>query len=91
MLIRSVRPLIGRQHALGHDVIDTDHRTIANWWLRTVRCEPMQFAFFIARLKKLMRQHFDHEAVLMEEAGSRMCECHRSIRCCLPYAIGRAR
>lgn len=36
----------------------------------------MQFAFFIARLKKLMRRHFDHEAMLMEEAGGRMCECH---------------
>ena len=23
-----------------------------------------------------MRDHFDHEARLMEEAGGRMCECH---------------
>ncbi len=75
-VIRSVRPLIGRQHVLGHDAIDTDHLVIADWWLRTVKCEPIQFAFFTARLKKLMRAHFDHEAVLIEEAGGRMCECH---------------
>ncbi len=75
-LIRSARPLIGRQHVLGHDVIDSDHLAIADWWLQTVSCEPVQFAFFVARQKKLMRAHFDHEAVLMEEAGGRMCPCH---------------
>ena len=74
--IRSVRPLIGRQHFLGHEVIDSDHVAIADWWLQTVNCEPVQFAFFLARLKKLMRTHFDHEAELMEQAGGRMCPCH---------------
>lgn len=68
--------MIGRQYTLGHDVIDTDHFAIADWWLRTVTCESIQFAFFMARLKKLMRTHFDHEALLMREAGSQMCECH---------------
>jgi len=76
LAVRAIRPLIGRRHALGHDVIDTDHFAIANWWLRTVECEPIQFAFFVARLKKLMRSHFDHEALLMQEAGGRMCDCH---------------
>lgn len=75
-MIRGIRPLIGRQHTLGHDVIDSDHQAIADWWLQTVTCEPIQFAFFMARLKKLMSTHFDHEAALMEEAGGRMCECH---------------
>ena len=70
-------PLLGRQHTLGHEVIDADHRAIADWWLRAVNCEPIQLAFFVARLKKLMRDHFDHEAVLMEWAGGRLCECHR--------------
>jgi len=74
---RSARPLIGRQHTLGHAVIDTDHREIADWWHRAVNCEPIQFSFFVARLKKLMRDHFDHEAALMEWAGGRLCECHR--------------
>ncbi len=76
MVMRIIRPLIGRQQRLGHERIDADHLAIADWWLRTVKCEPIQFAFFMARLKKLMRQHFDHEAALMEEAGGRMCECH---------------
>jgi hemerythrin len=77
LIIRNDRPLIGRQHLLGHDVIDTDHLAIADWWLQTVRCEPVQFPFFLARLKKLMRTHFDHEVTLMEEAGGQMCACHR--------------
>ena len=32
---------------------------------------------FIARLKKLMRMHFEREARLMLEAGGEMCACHR--------------
>ena len=76
MIIRNICPLIGRQYALGHDVIDSDHFAIADWWQRTVTCEPIQFTFFVARLKKLMRTHFDHEASLMQQAGGQMCECH---------------
>jgi hemerythrin len=76
-IIRPVRPLLGRQHALGHGVIDSDHLAIADWWQQTVRCQPIQFAFFIARLKKLMRIHFEHEAQLMQNAGGEMCACHR--------------
>ncbi len=29
MVTRGVRPLIGRLHLLGHDMIDTDHMAIA--------------------------------------------------------------
>lgn len=76
-IIRPVRPLLGRQHALGHGVIDSDHLAIADWWQQTVGCEPIQFAFFIARLKKLMRTHFEQEARLIREAGGEMCACHR--------------
>jgi hemerythrin len=71
-----VRPLVGRQQTLGHQAIDSDHMAIGDWWLRTIRCEPVQFAFFLARLKKLMGTHFDHEAALLQEAGGRMCACH---------------
>lgn len=72
-----IRPMIGQRHTLNHEVIDTDHMAIANWWLRAVQCEPMQSTFFIARLKKLMREHFSHEALLMERSGGRLCECHQ--------------
>jgi len=72
-----IRPLIGQRHTLGHQVIDSDHMAIADWWQRAVKCEQVQSTFFIARLKKLMREHFDHEALLMEQAGGRLCECHR--------------
>jgi hemerythrin len=63
--------------ALGHAAIDSDHSAIADQWLRTASCEPFQFEFFVARLKSLMRKHFEHEAALMERAGSSLCRCHR--------------
>jgi hemerythrin len=63
--------------ALGHAAIDSDHSAIADQWLRTASCEPIQFPFFAARLKSLMKKHFDHEAALMERAGGRLCQCHR--------------
>jgi hemerythrin len=71
------RQLIGRQHTLGHQLIDTDHMAIAHWWQRVVECDPVESTFFIARLKKLMRDHFDHEAFLMAQSGGRLCECHQ--------------
>jgi hemerythrin len=77
MLARPLRPLIGRQHALGHEVIDLDHKAIADWWFRVAGCEQIQFPFFLARLKKLLSSHFDHEAALMQQAGGALCPCHR--------------
>lgn len=74
---RIIRPLIDERHMLGHDVIDGDHMAIADGWLRAVNCEPIQFPFLIARLKKLMRSHFDHEAALMFSSGGMLCKCHR--------------
>src|SRR5262249_13982438 len=87
---RSVRPLIGPRYMLGHDVIDSDHKAIADWWLRTVNCEAIQFSFFVARLKKLMRDHFDHETILIEWAGGRLCECHRREHQMLLHLCDRA-
>jgi len=78
MLTRPLRPLIGRQHALGHEVIDLDHKAIADWWLRAVNCEQIQFPFSLARLKRLLRSHFDHEAALVQQAGGVLCARHRS-------------
>jgi hemerythrin len=70
-------PRMGRLPALGHDAIDSDHSAIANQWARAANCEPIEFPFLIARLKKLMINHFDHEAALMEGAGGNLCRCHR--------------
>jgi hemerythrin len=69
--------LIARNHRLGHDAIDRDHAAIADWWSQAVSCEQIQAAFFIARLKKLMREHFEREAMLIERAGGRLCDCHK--------------
>jgi len=73
---RMIVPLIGRQHALGHAAIDSGHRAIADGWARAAHCEPIQFPFFLARLKKLMRSHFDDEARLIQMAGGTLCRCH---------------
>jgi len=77
MVVGPVRSFITRRDMLGHSVIDCDHHAIADGWYRAVNCEPIQFPFLIARLKKLMRVHFDHEAALMHSAGGGLCDCHR--------------
>ena len=71
-----VRPLIGKQHVLGHDAIDLDHKAIADCWHKAVQCQEIEFPLLIARLKKRMRNHFDHEAVLMRRSGGALCDCH---------------
>ncbi len=76
MAQRSLRPLLAKVHELGHREIDLDHRTVAECWDRAVNCAPIQFPFFVARLKKAMRDHFDREAALLARAGGRMWECH---------------
>jgi hypothetical protein len=44
--------IIAAQQPVGHELIDGEHVVLAEWWLRTVKSEPLQFAFFVARLKK---------------------------------------
>lgn len=78
MIASAFPPLIGPKHALGHAQIDADHSAIADAWLRAVSCEPIQFPFLIARLRKLMQTHFDNEARLMQSAGGTLCACHRN-------------
>jgi hypothetical protein len=72
-----IPPLLGERHLLGHEWIDRDLRAIADGWLNAVTCQPIQFPFLIARMKKLMRLHFDHEEMLMRASGGALCECHR--------------
>jgi hemerythrin len=71
------RPLIGKKHALGHAQIDNDHFAIADWWMKSVLCEPVALPFHIAGIRKVMRQHFSREAALVEAAGTPFCYCHR--------------
>jgi hypothetical protein len=73
-----IRPLISERHLLGHEWIDRDLRAIADGWLSAVTCEPIQFQFFIARMKKLMSMHFEREASLMRSSGGMLCECHHN-------------
>jgi hemerythrin len=71
------KKLIGGRHVLGHAEIDTDHFAIADCWLQATQCEPIVLPFQIARLRKLMRNHFDREASLVEATGTAFCRCHR--------------
>jgi hypothetical protein len=53
-------PGAGRVPLLGNADIDSDHLAITEQLRKTIGCAPIQFPYFIARLKKLLRGHFDH-------------------------------
>lgn len=74
----STAPLIGKRHLLSHDLIDTDHLAIANWWMRMTQCTQVALPFHIAGLRKAMRDHFGREAALVEATGTAFCSCHRN-------------
>ncbi|MCC7347500.1 MAG: hypothetical protein IT538_08890 [Variibacter sp.] len=69
--------LIQARHALGHAEIDADHFAIADCWRQTLQCKPIAMPFQIARLRKLMRNHFMREATLVEATGTTFCACHQ--------------
>jgi hemerythrin len=73
---RISRTLIGPSHALGHAEIDSDHFAIADYWLQLTQCEPIAVSFHIARLRKRMRSHFNHEAALVEAIGAPFPHAH---------------
>ena len=72
------RPLIGTRDALGHAEIDAEHAAIGEAWLAAMHCRMVALPFHVARLAKVMRQHFDHEARLVEAAGTPFCWCHHN-------------
>lgn len=74
-----IRPLSRklRTELLGHDDIDADHVEISDCWFQAVNCQPIQFPFLIARMKKLMVNHFAREDAIMSQAASALCSCHR--------------
>ncbi len=76
--LSTVRPLINTQHSLGHDVIDNEHALIGDYWLKTVNCGRLEMPLHLARLKKAMARHFEHEAELMSATGRGLCLRHRA-------------
>lgn len=74
----SQQTLIGGSHALGHPQIDSEHFAIADCWSQAIRSTPVGLPLTIARLRKVMGRHFEHEAVLIETAGVPFCGCHRT-------------
>lgn len=73
---RRPRKTMIRPIPLGHSVIDADHFELSRRWSQVVGATPLQFPFFLARLRKLMRDHFAREASIMRQYNSRLCECH---------------
>jgi hemerythrin len=71
-------PLIDRRHMLGHDVIDSEHAAISNCWFYAVNCPPIEFPLRLARLKKLMAMHFEHESALLAQSGYALCRYHHN-------------
>ena len=72
------RPLISRRDTLGHQDIDADHVAISDAWLAAMRCAAISLPFHVARLAKVMREHFDREIRLVEAAGVQCCWCHQN-------------
>jgi hemerythrin len=73
----TARPLIGARHALGHAAIDVDHFAIADGWMKAMQSATIALPLHLARLRKLMRDHFMREAALVEAAGVSFCYRHR--------------
>jgi hemerythrin len=71
-------PLVDHRHLLGHPFIDTEHAAIGELWLRAVSCDRREFPLHLARLKKAMERHFEHEADLLAEVGRGLCASHRA-------------
>lgn len=69
--------LIGHQHTLGEAVIDAGYRSVAACWTQAVTCPQLQFPFQIFRLRKLLSVLHEGEQALIEDAGVRLCSCHR--------------
>jgi hemerythrin len=70
--------LIRSRDALGHKEIDADHIAISEAWLAAMRCRAVALPFHVARLIKIMRDHFDREMRLVEAAGVPCCWCHHN-------------
>ena len=66
-----------RTERLGHDAIDADHVEISDYWFQAVNCQPIQFPFLIARMKKSMINHFAREDAIMARVDAALCSCHR--------------
>ena len=73
---RITQPLIDRRHRLGHDAIDSDHAALSACWVDAVNCRPIEFPLRLARLKKLMARHFEHESALLVQKGQALCRYH---------------
>jgi len=65
-----------RHVALGHSVLDRDHLELSRSWSEVASASPLQFPFFLARFRKLMRNHFEREARIMTDHRTTLCECH---------------
>ena len=74
----TAHPLVDRRHRLGRDVIDSELVALSSCWLHAVNSVPLEFPLRMARLKKLMRMHFDHESALLAELGYALCRYHRN-------------
>jgi hemerythrin len=73
-----IKPLINRRLLLGHPVIDLELAEIGRHWLRAVSCEALEFPLNLARLRKVMARHFEHEAELIAQTKRGLCTHHQA-------------
>lgn len=73
-----IKPLINDRLLLGHPVIDSELADIGRHWFRAVSCEALELPLHLARLRRVMARHFDHEAELIAQTGRGLCAHHRA-------------
>ncbi len=71
---RRARPV--RRLTVGHDAIDADHDAIAECCSEIAEATSTALEFQLHRLRTLLANHFQHEELLLRQAGSRLCDCH---------------
>lgn len=73
-----IKSLIDQRHCLGHPAIDSDHAIIGELWLHAVDASQLEMPLHLARLRKSLKRHFEHEAALLAEVGQSLCRGHQA-------------
>jgi hemerythrin-like metal-binding protein len=61
---------------VGHDAIDADHEAIFRCCSEIAAANAGALEIQLYRLRSLLSHHFEHEELLLKQAGSRLCGCH---------------
>lgn len=61
---------------VGHSAIDADHEAILKCCNEIAAATSNALEIQLHRLRSLLSNHFQHEELLLKQAGSKLCGCH---------------